>query len=291
MSATPLYSGFAPLAERYDGFIVDLWGVLHDGVAAFPDAVACLEKLKSRGKRIVILSNAPRRAQEVMQRNQELGIAPELADAVYSSGEDAWRHLKDRADPWTQRLGRRCYHLGPERDHGMRDGLDYNFVQDLGDADFVLLTGTHSYDAVVGDYDDVLQAAKARDLAMICANPDLEVIRGGKREICAGALAAAYEDLGGQVRYHGKPHQDIYAACLPLLQVSERQRVAAIGDSLRTDVAGANGAGIGSVFVCDGIHGETLGLGPGQTPDPARLEALYGAAGQFPSAAVPTLRW
>ena len=291
MSATPLYSGFAPLAERYDGFIVDLWGVLHDGVAAFPDAVACLEKLKSRGKRIVILSNAPRRAQEVMQRNQELGIAPELADAVYSSGEDAWRHLKDRADPWTQSLGRRCYHLGPDRDHGMRDGLDYDFVQDLGDADFVLLTGTHSTDAVVGDYDEVLQAAKARDLAMVCANPDLEVIRGGKREICAGALAAAYEDLGGQVRYHGKPHQDIYAACLPLLQVSERQRVAAIGDSLRTDVAGANGAGIGSVFVCDGIHGETLGLGPGQTPDPARLEALYGAAGQFPSAAVPTLRW
>ncbi len=291
MSATPLYSGFAPLAERYDGFIVDLWGVLHDGVTAFPDAVACLEQLKSRGKRIVILSNAPRRAQEVIQRNQELGIAPELADAVYSSGEDAWRHLKDRADPWTQGLGRRCYHLGPERDHGMRDGLDYDFVQDLGDADFVLLTGTHSHDAVVGDYHEVLQAAKARDLAMICANPDLEVIRGGKREICAGTLAEAYEDLGGQVRYHGKPHPGIYAACLPLLQVSERQRVAAIGDSLRTDVAGANGAGIGSVFVCDGIHGETLGLGPGQAPDPARLEALYGAAGHFPSAAVPTLRW
>ena len=99
------------------------------------------------------------------------------------------------------------------------------------------------------------------------------------------------EDLGGQVRYHGKPHQSIYAACLPLIEVSERRRVAAIGDSLRTDVAGANGAGIGSIFVCDGIHGETLGLGPDQAPDPARLEALYGAAGQYPSAAVPTLRW
>ncbi len=141
MRSVPIHRGLSALASDYEAFIVDLWGVMHDGVAAFPEAVACLEQLKARGKRVLILSNAPRRAAAVAARSVELGIAPELFDAVVSSGEAVWRNLDERGDPWYRALGRRCYHLGPERDLGMRDGLDLEFVADLPAADFILNTG------------------------------------------------------------------------------------------------------------------------------------------------------
>lgn len=291
MTAVPIHSGLSELAEAYEGFIVDLWGVLHDGVRAFPAAVACLAELKARGKRILILSNAPRRAESVARRNLELGIGPELSDAVMSSGEAAWRHLKGRGDPWYRALGRRCYHLGPERDQGMRAGLDYDFVDALERADFLLNTGALSSDHGVEAYAALLGAARARGLPMVCANPDLEVIRGGKREICAGAIAVHYEELGGRVRYHGKPHREIYDLSFELFGIAPPARIAAIGDSLRTDIAGAQAAGIDGIFIGGGIHGESLGLADGTPLDPARLAGLCDARGLYPAAALAVLRW
>jgi HAD superfamily hydrolase (TIGR01459 family) len=287
----PIYDGLSHLAGRYDGFIVDLWGVLHDGVRAFPAAVACLEELRRRDKRIVILSNAPRRATEVAARNAQLGIAPELCDAVVSSGEEAWRHLARRPDAWYRALGRRCYHLGPERDWGMRDGLDYEFVRDPGAADFILNTGALGPDDTVESFRPLLAQALARRLPMICANPDLEVIRGGRREICAGAIARAYEEMGGEVRYHGKPHRAVYEACFAGLDGAAPGRMAAIGDSLRTDIAGANAAGIDGIFVTGGLQGEELGVDAEGNADPARLADLCAAEGHVPAAALPALRW
>ena len=137
-----IFDGFAPLAGRYDGFIVDLWGVMHDGARVFPAAIECLARLHAMDKRIVILSNAPRRVASIMARNELLGLSPALSHGVMSSGEDAWRHLARRPDDWYRALGSRCYHLGPERDLNMREGLDYAFVADLAEADFVLMTGT-----------------------------------------------------------------------------------------------------------------------------------------------------
>ncbi len=287
----PIYDGLSALAERYDGFIVDLWGVLHDGVQAFPQAVACLEELQRRRKRVLILSNAPRRAHVVAARNAELGIPRRLCHAVVSSGEAVWRHLARRSDPWYRALGRRCCHLGPERDRGMREGLDYDFVEDLDEADFVLNTGALSPGDTAATYAAFLRRARARSLPMVCANPDLEVIRGGRREICAGAIAFAYEEMGGAVRYEGKPHPEIYAMCLDLLGVPGRERVAAIGDSLRTDIAGANRAGIDALFVTGGLQGEALGVDAAGNAEPARLTAFCAAAGEIPSAALPVLRW
>lgn len=290
-SEIPIYQGLAPLAENYDGFIVDLWGVLHDGIESFPAAVDCLVKLHQQGKRILILSNAPRRAEVVAARNVELGIDRALWDAVMSSGEDAWQHLKQRPDNWYRALGQACYHLGPDRDLGMREGLDYDFVDDITVADFILVTGTLLASDTAESYADLFAAARRRGLPMICANPDLEVIRGGQREICAGALAQYYETLGGELRYHGKPHRSIYDVCLPLLAVTDRSRIAAIGDSLRTDIAGAAKAGIDSLFVISGIHGEALGADRNGNVDPDRLAALYDAEGQHPNAAMPLLQW
>ena len=296
-SRVPLHHGLAALAGDYDAFIVDLWGVMHDGVRAFPEALACLAELKARGKRIWILSNAPRRAASVAARNLELGIPPEHVDGVLSSGEAAWRHLATRPDAWYQALGRRCYHLGPDRDQGMREGLDYDFLDrpgDLAAADFLLNTGALAPDHAAGHYTPLLDEALGRGLPMVCANPDLEVIRGGRREICAGAIALAYEERGGEVRYHGKPHREIYQDCFALMAESgpvEPARTLAIGDSLRTDIAGAQACGIDGLFVAGGIHGEALGLVEARGLDQSRLAALFADRGLYPVAALPRLSW
>ena len=287
----PLHAGLAPLAAAYDAYICDLWGVLHDGVRAFPEGVACLERLRDRGAKIAVLSNAPRRAAEVEARMNELGIAPGLYDLVLSSGEVTWRHLKTRRDPWYAKLGQRCYHIGPDRDRGLRAGLGFDFVEDLATADFLLNTGAHKTSSTLDDYALELEAGAGRKLPMVCANPDLEVIRGGQREICAGLLAQRYEDLGGEVRYHGKPLAEVYEDCLAALGVSDRSRVAALGDSLRTDIAGAEAAGIGAVLVAGGIHAEALGIVEGEMPAQEAVDRLCADAGLTPAACLPVLRW
>lgn len=283
--------GFAPLAERYDALICDLWGVLHDGVRAFPHAIDCLEQLHRRGKRIVVLSNAPRRAAEVEARMNEMGIEPHLYERVHSSGEDTWQHLATRPDDFYRSLGRRCFHFGPDRDRGMREGLDLDFVESLEEADFILNTGAHMAEDTVEVYSKELEAAAALGLPMICANPDLEVIRGGKREICAGALAARYEALGAPVRYHGKPHLSIYETCFQVLKDIPRERIAAVGDSLRTDIAGAQAASIDGILIAGGIHADSLRIKEGERPSPEKLARLFAADEQQPVATLPVFRW
>lgn len=287
----PAFDGLREISKSYDGLICDLWGVLHDGRTAFPHAIDCLERLRAAGKRIAVLSNAPRRAAEIEARMNEMGIVPALYDRVVSSGEEAWRHLKERPDNWYRALGRRGHHLGSDRDKGMREHLEVEWVENFREADFLLNTGAHMGQERVADYEDELAAAAALDLPMICANPDLEVIAGGIRQICAGALARRYEQLGGRVRYHGKPHPEIYGACLAALEDVPRDRVLAVGDSLRTDVAGACAIGVDSLLVIGGIHAEALSVQEGETPEPDALAALCGAEGCRPTASVPLFRW
>lgn len=287
----PVYPGLSALAERYDAFIIDLWGVMHDGLTAFPAAIEALEELRRAGKRSVILSNAPRRAAVIAKRNAELGIPADLPDHLLSSGEDAWQHLKTRPDDWYRALGRRCYHLGPARDHGMRDGLDLDFVDDLGAADFILNTGIVNDRDRVETYRAFLDEGLARGLPMICANPDLIVMRGEVTEICAGALAQDYEQKGGAVRWHGKPHPEVYRSCFALLAEVAPARIAAIGDSLRTDVAGAEAAGIDSIFIAGGIHGAELGVDKTGSIDPEAYAAFIADAEWKPTAVLPFMRW
>ena len=284
-------AGLSELFEGYDRFIVDLWGVLHDGVTAFPAALDALARLKASGRGVAILSNAPRRASAVIERNAELGIGPAHFDLVHSSGEDCWQHLKDRPDAFYSALGRRCFHFGPERDWGLREGLDYDFVAGVEPADFLLNTGADGADDRVEDYDPILEPALAAGLPMVCANPDKLVIRGGKPEICAGAIAERYAARGGLVRYHGKPHPEVYHACLERLGAAGTAGALVIGDSLTTDIAGAKAAGLDSLFVAGGIHAEALGVEQGAAPVPERLAALCAEHGQRPTAAMPELRW
>ncbi|HLI12345.1 MAG TPA: TIGR01459 family HAD-type hydrolase [Alphaproteobacteria bacterium] len=288
----PFLPGVAPLAARYDGFVLDLWGVIHDGITPYPGVVDTLRRLRADGKHVTLLSNAPRRAAEIVAAMEEkMGIPRNLYDGLISSGEAAYQALRSRADPWFARLGHACYLMGPVRDHGMLGGLDMRRVTDMSEAEFILATGVDWDDDRLDIYEPALEIGARRGLPMICANPDLEVIRGGRRVLCAGTLAHRYESLGGEVRYFGKPFAPIYALCFAQMGIGDRRRIVAIGDSLRTDIAGACAAGIDSVLVTGGIHAEELGIAHGEHPDPAALAAACAKGGFRPTAAIPAFVW
>lgn len=279
-------TGFASLAARYDGFILDLWGVIHDGVTPYPGAVDCLRHLRAAGKRAVLLSNAPRRAQVAQAGMRGMGIADDLYTGILTSGEATHMMLRDRIDPFVAPLGNKVFHLGPERDRNVIEGLPLVRVDSPGKANFVLNTGPDDMGdpSRVEAWEPVLRACHAAGLPMICANPDLEVMRGGNRLICAGALTQRYEAMGGRARWIGKPDASVYVPVLAMLGL-ERDRVLAVGDALRTDIAGAKGMGIDSCWVLGGIHGEELGN------DAARIEAAAAAAGLAPVACLPSFVW
>ena len=249
-----LIDGMHELAPDYDGVILDLWGVVHDGIAPFPGVLDCMGRLIEAGKRVVLLSNAPRRSDDVMRRIARIGVPAGLYHGVMSSGEEAWQYLHDRTDPFYAALGRRCLHIGSERDLEIREGLGLDIVETPEAADFILNTGPAEWNDTIADYAPVLDAARQRGLPMVCANPDLVVIHDGKPALCAGALAEHYEGIGGRVRWHGKPHPSVYDSCLALIGIADRRRLLAIGDSLRTDIAGAAAAGIDSLLIAGGIH-------------------------------------
>jgi HAD superfamily hydrolase (TIGR01459 family) len=254
-----LIDGMRALMPDYDGFILDLWGVVHDGIAPFPGVLDCMERLIGAAKRLVLLSNAPRRSDDVVRRIARIGVPERLYHGVMSSGEEAWQYLRGRDEPFYAALGRRCLHIGSERDLEIREGLDFVFVEEPGVADFILNTGPAEWDDTIADYAPVLQAARAGGLPMVCANPDLVVIHDGRPALCAGALAEQYQAMGGRVRWHGKPYPSVYDSCLGLLGITDRRRILAIGDSLRTDIAGAEGAGIDSLLIAGGVHAAEFG--------------------------------
>jgi HAD superfamily hydrolase (TIGR01459 family) len=283
--------GFAPLADRYDGFILDLWGVIHDGVNAFPHAVDCLSRLRAAGKRTLLLSNVPRpndAAQALMRR---MGIPDDLYTDILTSGEAVRRSLQDPPDLWWAELGERVFHLGPERDRGVMERLPLMQVTEPAEANFVLNTGPddHRNPTSMAEFEDVLQDCARHHLPMICANPDLLVIRGGVRVLCAGSLALRYAELGGDVRSIGKPDPTIYQPVLQSLGLPV-DRVLAVGDALHTDIAGASGVDIASCWVLSGIHGDALSNGANGY-DLARAEHAAREEGVAPVATIPRFVW
>ena len=282
---TPL-PGMAALAERYDGCILDLGGVMHDGVQPYPGAADCLRMLQRAGRRCVLLSNAPRRSTAAEAMLRDMGLGPELYAGLLTSGEAVHLALRERTNPWFAALGRRVWHLGPERDRNVMDGLPLEMVATPAEAEFVLNTGPddHRGPTDITPFEADLAECARQGLPMICANPDLEVIRGGVRVLCAGALAARYEQMGGAVRSLGKPDPAIYGPVLAMLGTAPA-RTLAVGDSLRTDIAGAAAAGLDACWVLGGIHGEALG------DDHGAAQAEASAAGLHPVAIVPRCVW
>jgi HAD superfamily hydrolase (TIGR01459 family) len=283
--------GFAPLAERYNGFVLDLWGVIHDGVNAFPHAVECLRQLRAAGKRTLLLSNVPRPNGAVQHMMQRMGIPDDLYTGILTSGEAVRQALRSPPDLWWAELGTRVYHLGPERDRPVFEGLPLQVVDTPTAADFVLNTGPddHRNPTDLAEFEPVLADCARYRLKMICANPDLVVIRGGVRVLCAGALAVRYQELGGDVRSLGKPDPAIYQPVLEQLGLPPKE-VLAVGDSLRTDIAGAVGVDLAACWVLGGVHGAELSNGAGGF-DTARAEQAARVQGVDSVVTVPHFIW
>ena len=278
-------TGLGEIAGNYDAFIVDLWGVVHDGVRPYPAALDALAHLAPRP--VLLLSNAPRRAASAQNMLRRMGVADSLYTSILTSGEATWLALRDRTDPWFARLGPRVYHLGPQRDRNVLHGLDLTVVASPDQEDFVVNTGQDDDRLDPGTLETFLpelRACLAANLPMICANPDLVVMRDGVRILCAGSLARHYAAMGGDVTSLGKPDPAIYAMALAEVRAPPA-RVLAIGDSLHTDIGGAQGAGIDSLWVLGGIHAAALG------GDDAAASAEAAQAGAAPGAMIDLLRW
>ena len=275
------------ITKAYDGFILDLWGLVHDGETPYPPAKSTLAALKAAGLKTLLLSNAPRRAHVLVEAMARMGIERSLYGEVLSSGEATRDALIARDDSFFASLGHRVYHLGPERDRSVFEDTNLNIVANLGIADFILCTGPIDLTDQVADYQSVIDAGLTYRLPMVCANPDLLVIRGGKAVICAGAIAERYRSMGGLVAYRGKPDPAIYHLAARLLGVSNPRRIAGVGDALETDIKGANAAGFDSIWCTGGIHAAELGCAYGVAVDPLRAETLAQASGQLPTATIP----
>jgi HAD superfamily hydrolase (TIGR01459 family) len=284
-------SGLADFADRFAGFVIDQWGVLHDGHRPYPWVPAALAELKRRRKRIVLLSNSGRRAAFNREKLAEMGFDLADFDAVVTSGEAAWLELKHKTRPPFDSLGRRCLLLTREGDRTVVDGLDLVLVDDAATADFIFLSGVENAASTLDDYLPLLRAARAGSLPIVCSNPDLVAVSpGGGLHLAPGTLTEHYEREGGQVVYVGKPHLPIYGACLDALDGLERGEIVAIGDSLQHDIKGANNAGIAAAFIRDGIHAADFpeGLEAGW---PAALERLCRRHDARADYVLPRLVW
>ena len=279
---------FAPLAGAYDVLLCDVWGVVHNGVAAFAHACEALMRFRAGGGTVILITNAPRPGASVQRILDRLKVPREAYDAITSSG-DVTRGIVE------SRLGERVFHLGPQRDVSIFSGLDVSFAP-VETADYVVCSGLFDDTRETPEsYRELLATMRARSLFMVCANPDIVVERGDDLVYCAGALADAYGVLGGEVLYCGKPHAPIYEAALGKAaafrggDVPPLQRVLAIGDSVRTDLKGAAAFGVDCLFVISGIHADDLG--GREALDLSGLNTVFAAAGVVPKAVTRALAW
>lgn len=250
----PEINSIEPLAATSDVWFLDIWGVLHNGRKPFDSAVAACHKFRQSGGTVVLVSNSPRPREGVISQLIAIGVDVHAYDTVVTSGDVS----RDLIATWS---GRSVRHIGPQRDVPIFNGLNVRCVG-VEQAEGIVCTGLYDDDTESpDDYAGELSALHARDLQMICANPDIKVERGGRIIFCAGAIAAAYEALGGRVLYAGKPYAPIYElACQMVEKIRgksvDRKRLLAIGDGVHTDIKGAAQFGIRSVFVASGVHVE-----------------------------------
>lgn len=282
----PVAAGLATLTAGIDCLLVDVWGVLHNGVRAHAAAGEALTQFRQRGGTVVLVSNAPRGSHLVVPFLDSLGVPRAAYDGVVTSGDVARHYLARSA-------ARTLHYIGPDKDRSLFDGLAFQETP-VAQADLVLCAGLENDEAETpDDYRPTLAACHARGLPMVCANPDLIVERGHQLIWCAGAIAEIYEAMGGTVIWTGKPHGLIYEAALEMARNTRnadipRSRIMAIGDALRTDVAGARALGVRVLMTADGIHGADL-LNADRNIDSAKADAFFARAAIRPDHVIARL--
>ena len=284
--ATGRIGGLSEIASDYDALLCDVWGVLHNGIAAWPDAMVALSAFRRTGGKVVMVTNAPRPFGPVVEQLKGLGVRDGVYDAIVTSG-DVTREL-------IAREGGKVFHIGPAWDRPLFDGLGVELVGKEGAATVVCTGLNDDRTETPDDYAGLLAELAGRDLPFICANPDIVVEKGDQLLWCAGALARDYAALGGRTLVAGKPHAPIYAAAQGFAErLAGRSipanRYLAIGDGMPTDVRGAADAGLDLLYVSAGIH--AADYGEPEAPDPARLAAFLDREGARPRAWLPRLRW
>lgn len=260
------------LDARYTVILCDIWGVVHDGVSLYPGAAARLQQWRGEGRCVVLITNAPRTADEVDAQLARLGLPRDAYDFVETGGEAGIEGLR--------RLAQAVGFIGTESDRAVLEGRGIR-IADTDDFESFACTGLREDQPEAADYAQALQAYAAGGRIMHCLNPDRVVVRGGVPEACAGALADMYEAMGGKVIWYGKPHAAIYEHALRRAGGPASGQVLAIGDGLQTDMLGAACRNFAAVFVAGGIHaGEAF---------PADFAADYGLDGWRPVAVVDSL--
>ena len=234
-------SHLSEIYKNYDTFIIDLWGVIHNGVALYPEAIAAIEQLQNNSKKIVFLSNAPRPSSKVVNFLLKMNMDRKYLSNVMTSGEAAMHAINKN------QFGKTFFHLGPPRDTSVFEKIKNNKT-DLERCDFIICTGLFDeHENNLEYYKNFLKKYISKKL--VCTNPDLTVHRGNVEELCAGSVAKVFEKLGGEVVYFGKPYKEIYKMCF-----NTNEKVLAIGDNLRTDIKGANNLNIDCIFISEGVH-------------------------------------
>jgi HAD superfamily hydrolase (TIGR01459 family) len=277
------------VAGDYDILLCDVWGVIHNGRESWPGPCEALARFNREGGHVVLISNSPRPAKDVIAQLDGLGVPREAWKAFVTSGDATRAELSKRA-PGPALI------LGPERDWPLYAGLGLDVVEDAASAAFLSVTGLVDDETETPeDYRERLSAAAARDLELICANPDRVVQRGDKLIYCGGSLADLYESLGGRVTMAGKPYGPIYDLALKEAEMLlggpfDRSRVLCIGDGVVTDVMGANAQALDCLFIAQGIHGDQA-KGPDGALDPARAADLLKAETTYARYAALELAW
>lgn len=301
MTSTPITSaeprilnGLSEIAEGYDAIFCDVWGVIHNGQVSFPDACRALRAVRAAGSTVVLITNAPRPSPPILEQLERLAVPRETFDEMVTSGDVTLAFIAERGDA-------PLHHIGPERDltlfeiSAQRTGVTPRLVP-LEEAEYVVVTGLcDDQTETPDDYADRLELMLSRGMVMISANPDLVVHVGDKLIYCAGALAQAYADIGGEILQAGKPFSPIYEKALSItngLRGTEiaRNRILCIGDAMRTDIAGAVDFGADALFITSGIHRDELHPGDGAL-DQAAYRQFLGEAQHNPTAAMPALLW
>jgi len=284
MSAT----GLSALAPNYDAILSDVWGVLHNGVAAYPEAVDALLRFRQGGGRVVLITNAPRAAAPIIEILDDMGVPRDAYDALVSSG-DVTRTM---IAPYR---GKVVHHVGPpSADDSLYEGLGV-IRGPAEEAEAVVVTDLDTDDDTPDMYEDRIKIWLARKLPLICANPDRVVEHGGRIIYCGGALADLYEAHGGRIGMAGKPYRPIYDEALRVAEIAAggetlyRTKILAIGDSIRTDAIGAANAGLDLLFITGSIHAHELDAFG--SPDPEAIRALVAPSGAQLKGFMPRLAW
>ena len=281
--------GLGDIAADYDILLCDVWGVIHNGRESWPDACAALTRFNEQGGHVVLISNSPRPASDVVAQLDRLGVPRDSWKAFVTSGDATRAELARRAPgpAWV---------IGPERDWPLYEGLGLDSARGAADAAFISVTGpVDDENETPEDYRERLAEGVARDLELICANPDRVVQRGDRLIYCGGSLADLYESLGGRVTMAGKPYGPIYDLAVHegeklLGRPVNRARVLCIGDGVVTDVLGANRQALDCLFIAQGIHGDAA-RGPDGRLDPARAADLLKAETTWARYAMLDLTW